>query len=64
MKIEEIIGYYTSRSILNCPDPVDDFNKIKFAETELFLHIGDDGVVSGLAAFPAGPALHRKASWT
>jgi hypothetical protein len=60
MKIEELIGYYTSRSTLNRPDPVDDFNKIKFAETELFLHIGDDGVVSGLVAFPAEPALHEK----
>ena len=60
MKIEEIIGYYTSRSILNRPDPVDDFNKIKSAEAELFLHVGDDGVVNGLAAFPAEPALHEK----
>lgn len=60
MKIEEIIGYYTYRSILNRPDPVGDFNKIKFAEAELFLHVGDDGVVSGLLAFPAEPAAREK----
>ena len=61
MKIEGIIGYYTYRSILDGPDPVDDFNKIKFAEAELFLHVGDDGMVSGLLAFPAEAALAEKA---
>jgi len=60
MKIEELIGYYTFRSFRDRPDPVNDFNTIKFAETELFLHVGDDGVVSGLAAFPADTTPHRK----
>jgi len=60
MKIEDLVGYYTYRSVLNRPDPVDDFNKIKFGEAELFLHIGDDGVVSGLLAFPAEPASPEK----
>src|SRR5215207_10372311 len=60
MKIEEIIGYHTYRSLLDRPEPVDNFNKIKFAEAELFLHVGDDGLVSGLLAFPAQPALPEK----
>jgi len=37
-----------------------EYNKIKFAEAELFFHVGDDGVVSGLLAFPAEPALTEK----
>ncbi|HEX8649869.1 MAG TPA: hypothetical protein VF708_03440 [Pyrinomonadaceae bacterium] len=60
MKIEEIIGYYTYRSILNNPDPVNDFNRIKFAEAEVFLHVGDDGIVSGLLSFPPEPTLKEK----
>ena len=36
MEAQELIGYYTYRSFLNNPLPVEDFNKIKFAEAELF----------------------------
>lgn len=32
MKIEDLIGYFTYRSFLDRPAPVDDFNNIKFAE--------------------------------
>jgi len=60
MTIEEIIAYYTYRSILDEAEPVDDFNKVKFAEAELFLNVDDNGVVSGLLAFPAKPALREK----
>ena len=36
MDIRQLTGYYTYRSFLNNPIPVDDFNQIKFAEAELF----------------------------
>jgi hypothetical protein len=61
MKIEEIIGYYTYRSFVNRPEPADDWdNTIRFGEGELFLHVNDDGVVSGTLAFPAEPASTEK----
>jgi hypothetical protein len=64
MKIEEIIGYYTYRSLINRPAPSDDWDDpstgIRFGEGELFLHIDEVGVVSGLLAFPAEPALTEK----
>lgn len=60
MKIEDLIGNYTYRSFLDRPAPVDDFNKIKFAEAELFLHLNDDGTVTGHLAFPAEPAAAEK----
>ena len=53
-------GYYTYRSFLNADQPVDDFNKIKFAEAEVFLRVGDDGALSGTLAFPAQPASDRQ----
>lgn len=31
MTAAEVIGTYTYRSFLNRPEPVDDFNKLKFA---------------------------------
>ena len=60
MTIEDLIGYYTYRSFLDRPAPVDDFNLIKFAEAELFLHINDDGVVTGSLSFPAAPGAPQK----
>jgi hypothetical protein len=32
MEYEELTGYYTYRSFLDNPLPVDDFNEIKFAK--------------------------------
>jgi hypothetical protein len=32
MSAEELTGVYTYRSMLNRPEPVGDFNKIRFAE--------------------------------
>jgi len=55
-----LAGYYTYRSFLNTEQPVEDFNKIRFAEAEVFLRVGDDGSVSGTLAFPAGPASPRQ----
>ena len=60
MEAQELIGYYTYRSFLNNPLPVDDFNKIKFAEAELFLIVQTDGTVSGTLSFPAAPGASQK----
>lgn len=35
MGAEELTGYYTYRSYVNRPEPIDDFNKLRFAEAEL-----------------------------
>jgi hypothetical protein len=51
MSAAEMTGTYTYRSFLNRPDPVDDFNKLKFAELELKLTVGADGEISGQLVF-------------
>lgn len=53
MNVRQLTGYYTYRSFLNNPIPVDDFNQIKFAEAELFLHLQTDGTITGTLSFPA-----------
>ncbi len=60
MELQELTGYYTYRSFLNNPTPVDDFNKIKFAEAELFLLIQTDGTISGTLSFPAESNVSEK----
>lgn len=60
MNYFELTGYYTYRSFLNNPDPVEDFNKIAFAEGELFLHVTADGTVTGTLAFPADALAESK----
>src|SRR4051812_38278703 len=52
MDIRQLTGYYTYRSLLDNPLPVDDFNKIKFAEAELFLNVQNDGTITGTLSFP------------
>jgi hypothetical protein len=51
MSAAEVAGTYTYRSFLNRPEPVDDFNKLKFAELELKLAVGADGEISGELIF-------------
>ncbi|AUY53239.1 hypothetical protein [Streptomyces sp. CB01881] len=47
MNVNELTGTYTYRSFLELPDPVDDFNKLRFAQAELKLVAAPDGAVSG-----------------
>jgi hypothetical protein len=47
MEAQELTGYYTYRSLLDNPLPVDDFNRIKFAEAEIFLIVEADGTPTG-----------------
>ncbi|MEU0946874.1 hypothetical protein ABZ379_29665 [Streptomyces canus] len=51
MTAAEVTGTYTYRSFLNRPEPVGDFNKLKFAELELRLEVGADGEISGELVF-------------
>lgn len=60
MEAQELIGYYTYRSFLDLPLPVDDFNRIKFAEAELFLVVQSDSTVNGTLSFPAEPGASEK----
>jgi len=60
MKSDELTGYYTYRSFLNRQDPVDDFNRIRFAEAELFLNVQIDGTIFGTLSFPAEPGAQEK----
>lgn len=61
MGAEELTGYYTYRSYVNRPEPIDDFNKLRFAEAELALFIQPAGTVVGTLAFPATPGADEKA---
>jgi hypothetical protein len=56
----ELSGYYTYRSFLNNPLPVNDFNKIKLEEAELFLILQDDGTIAGTMSFPPEPGTPEK----
>jgi hypothetical protein len=60
MDVRQLTGYYTYRSFLNNPMPVDDFNQIKFAEAELFLNVQTDGTITGTLSFPAQSAQAEK----
>lgn len=60
MDHHDVTGYYTYRSLLNAPGPVDDLNEIRFAEAELFLYVAPDGTISGTLAFPADPLAAEK----
>ena len=60
MNHDDLTGYYTYRSVLNRPDPTDDFNEIRFGEGELFLWAGPDGAVRGTLGFPADPLAREK----
>jgi hypothetical protein len=61
MDIRQLTGYYTYRSFINNSKPVNDFNQIKFAEAELYLHVQLDGNVTGMLLFPAEPGTQNKA---
>ena len=61
MDIRQLTGYYTYRSFINNPIPVNDFNQIKFAEAELYLHVRLDGIISGALSFPAQSGTPHKA---
>lgn len=60
LEYHEILGYYTYRSFLDNPLPVDDFNRIKFAEAELFLLAQDNGTLTGTLSFPADEFASEK----
>ena len=60
METQELIGYYTLRNFLNDPLPVDDFNRIKFLEAELFLIVQPDGPVIGYITIPPEPGASEK----
>ncbi|MFG2226322.1 hypothetical protein [Streptomyces sp. NPDC048644] len=55
MNVVELTGTYTYRSFLNRPEPVDDFNKLRFAQLELRLAAEPDGTVSGALVFSEEP---------
>ena len=61
MDSEELTGVYTHRSLLNRPEPVGDFNKIRFAEAEVALFVRSDGTISGTLSFPADAGSPEKA---
>ncbi|MGI5359306.1 hypothetical protein ACQI4E_28880 [Streptomyces sp. CA-252508] len=55
MNIAELTGTYTYRSFLNRPEPVEDFNKLRFAQLELRLGAEPDGAVNGVLVFSEEP---------
>ncbi len=56
MRPEELSGDWTYRSFKNIAEPVGDFNQIRFAETDLALTVGADGLLRGTLSFPAASA--------
>lgn len=49
----DVTGHYTYRSLLNDPDPAEDFNKLWLGEGELFMFVSPSGQISGTLAFPS-----------
>jgi hypothetical protein len=47
LKYNELSGYYTYRSFIDNHLPVEDFNRIKFFEKEIFLSVDLDGNITG-----------------
>jgi hypothetical protein len=60
MDHHDLTGYYTYRSLLNRPDPTDDFNALRFGQGELFLWAAPNGSITGTLAFPADPLAPEK----
>lgn len=52
--MRQLSGDWTYRSLKNIPDPVGDFNQIRFAETDLTLAVDAEGGLRGMLSFPAG----------
>jgi hypothetical protein len=61
MEAEELAGTYTYRSFLNRPEPVDDFNRLRFAQLELRLDVEADGTIMGALVFPAAAGAEPQA---
>jgi hypothetical protein len=55
VEAEKLSGTYTYRSFLDLPEPVDNFDKLRFAQLELQLSVQSDGTVTGMLIFPAAP---------
>ncbi|WP_037676908.1 hypothetical protein [Streptomyces griseus] len=55
MDTADLAGTYTYRSFLDRPEPVDDFNRLRFAQLELRLSVEPGGVISGALIFPTDP---------
>ena len=55
MDTADLAGTYTYRSFLDLPQPVDDFNRLRFAQLELRLTVEPDGAIDGALVFPAEP---------
>ncbi|GGN79030.1 hypothetical protein GCM10011579_062950 [Streptomyces albiflavescens] len=55
MDTADLAGTYTYRSFLNWPEPVDDFNRLRFAQLELRLSVEPGGAISGALVFSDAP---------
>jgi hypothetical protein len=72
VEADDLTGSYTYRSFHNRPEPLDDFNRLRFGQLELRLSVQPDGTVTGTLVFP-GPqgsepavmdATGRVSAWT
>ena len=72
MEADELTGSYTYRSFHNRPEPVDDFNRLRFGQLELRVSVQPDGTMTGALVFPAPPGMEpalmdvsgRVAAWS
>ena len=55
MSGEELTGTFTYRSFLDRPEPVDDFERLRFAQLELRLAVDAEGKITGDLVFPTSP---------
>ncbi|MFI7499260.1 hypothetical protein ACIBVL_12240 [Streptomyces sp. NPDC049687] len=51
MDTADLAGTYTYRSFFEVPEPVDDFNLLRFAQLELRLSVEPGGAISGILVF-------------
>lgn len=52
---QELTGNYTYRSYLDLPEPVDDFNRLRFAELDLRLSVDSEGIITGALVLSDSP---------
>jgi hypothetical protein len=55
MDTADLVGTYTYRSFLDLPQPVNDFNQLRFAQLELRLSVEPGGAIGGALVFSDEP---------
>lgn len=64
MEPEDLTGIYTYRSFHNLPQPVDNFERLKFAQLEMQLDVSADGTLTGRLVFSPDTGMDLRGTCT